>query len=139
MEVEAIIGLNDTELFALANDSSQAMLCDWREAPDAVIEYANSFLPESLQLQYAEDDEHLQFSNGVGHFTISLDEYEKLDEPIPVLVREINRLIAPTYEARYFNSMTGTDGYAYLVHPAEFWHELDSSHATEARRIFGKP
>lgn len=139
MDINSLIALNDAGLFALANDTQQSMLCDWREEPEAVVEYANAFLPKEQRLAYTEDEDELVLSNRQGRYAVAYEEYEEIDEPIPLLVREINKLIAPTHEARYFRCVDGTDAYCYFLRPAEFWRTLDSEHQADSERIFRKP
>lgn len=139
MDINAIITLDEDELFEFANDTEQSMLCDWREAPDGVVEYANAFLPDNLTLAYSEDESGFSFSNDNGCYSVSFDDYQGIEEPIPILVREINRLISPSHEARYFNCLEGTDSYSYLLRPIDFWSTLDSEHSDDAIRIFQAP
>lgn len=139
VELPQILSLTDDELFDYANDTQKCMLCDWREAPDAVVEYANQFLPDGLQLSYTYDNDGLAVFNSSGRFAISWDDYEAFEEPIPLLLQEINRLIAPSHEARYFNCLNGTDGYSYLLQTEGFWQGLETAQPAEVARVFRLP
>tara|TARA_R110002073_G_scaffold157241_18_gene312685 strand:- start:20833 stop:21252 length:420 start_codon:yes stop_codon:yes gene_type:complete len=139
MDLNSIIALDGDALFDFANDTDQSILCDWREEPDAVVDYANAFLPEDLALEYTENDDGLTICNRNGRYSVSIDDYEETEEPIPMLLREINKLIAPSHAARYFNCLDGTDSYSYLLRSNDFWTMIDSQHPGDATRIFRDP
>ncbi len=134
-----IVRLNNHDLFEFATDNGHSISCDWRESPDAVVEYANKFLPAELRIQIVEDDDTITLANRNGRFTSEISICNAVDEPIPLLVSEINKLIDPTHAVRYFNCVDGTDGYSYYLQTMEFWHDFDVRFAADSRRIFREP
>ena len=134
--IENYIRNSEVDIYEELDDV--AMIVDWREYDDAIVEYCENILETGQLSAELEDADNQQ------GFTITIHYAEKslviqyqgdgADRDTTLLA--LNEIIQPDYEIRYCIASEGSDTGLFIPLPKTLWHYLDTKYMIKMDELF---
>lgn len=113
-------------------DSRTAIVVDWREEDDAIIEYFAKFLPDESLSGQRNDEGLIVNYNGVSHpVPLTFSDSDRL-----ITVRGIQVIIAPKYTVKLFRPSILSDTWVYYVRPTSWWDAMEQADIGRLTELF---
>jgi hypothetical protein len=131
---DVLIDGTDEQLWEYAYDFNRAIVVDHAAQEVEMLAAFEKMLPAG-ELSYACDYDaeiaRLAFHGRRSDVKLTFSPKDRY-----LVIRGLNKLIAPEFEIRAFRATLQTDTHCFLVRPASWWQEMDQAFASRTRAVF---